>query len=125
MDRSNLPPAAAVAVLQPRVHQMRPTRSPPASSTWAPAGPGTPEETRRLAGECDRIAQRLNNIVVHQLFAAGLDLQAALGLVGDHPAADRISQAIGELDQAITDPRNAAFDHAPATAAAHPDGSHG
>ena len=113
---------------QPRAHQMRPTRGPPASSGWVTAGcgaAGTAGPSRELAGERDRIAQRLTDVVVHRLFAAGLDLQAALGLIGDHPGADRIGHAIGELDQAITDLRDAIFDHAPATAAAHPDGSHG
>jgi signal transduction histidine kinase len=113
---------------QPRANQMRPTRGPPASSGWAPAGreaAGTAGPSRELTGERDRIAQRLTDVVVHRLFAAGLDLQAALGLIGDHPGADRIGHAIGELDQAITDLRDAIFDHAPATAAAHPDDSHG
>lgn len=129
MDRSSdLPPAATVAMPHLRAHQMRPTRGPPASSAWAPAGSGVAgaaDQTRDLAEECDRIAERLNNTMVHRLFAAGLDLQAALRLVGDNPGADRIDQAIGELDQAITDIRDAILDRAPATAAAHPDGSHG
>jgi signal transduction histidine kinase len=129
MDRSSDSPCAAAIVMpEPRAHQMRPTRGPPASSAWAPAdssAAGAAEETQDLTEERDRIAQRLNNVVVHRLFAAGLDLHTALGLVGDHPGADRIDHAIGELDQAITDLRDAIFDRAPATAVAHPNGSHG
>jgi signal transduction histidine kinase len=85
---------------------------------------GAAEEIQGLTGDRDRIAQRLNNVVVHRLFAAGLGLHAALRLVGDHPEA-RIDHAIGELDRAITDLRDAIFDRVPATAVAHPDGSHG
>jgi hypothetical protein len=39
---------------------------------------------------------RLNKVVVHRLFAAGLGLQAAVGLVGDQPGAGRIDRAIGD-----------------------------
>jgi signal transduction histidine kinase len=116
------------ALPQPRAHQMRPTRGPPASNGWVPAGrgdAGAAGPSRELAGERDRIAQHLTEVVVHRLFAAGLDLQAALGLIGDHPGADRIGHAIGELDRAITDLRDAIFDHAPATAASHPGRGHG
>ena len=35
------------------------------------------------------------------LFTAGLDLQAALGLIGDHPASSKICHAVDELDRAI------------------------
>ena len=57
-------------------------------------------------------------------WAIRLDLQAALGLVGEHPAADRIGRVIGELDQASTYRRDAIFDHARASAVADPDGSY-
>jgi signal transduction histidine kinase len=111
---------------QPRTHQMRPTRGPPASSEWVPReAADTAGPSQELTGERDRIAQRLTDVVVHRLFAAGLDLHAALGLIGDHPGADRIGDAIGELDRAIKDLRDAIFDHAPATAASHPNRSHG
>ena len=129
MDRSSdPPPAAAVALPQPWALHLLPTRGPPVSDRRVPAvrrAAGTAEPSRELAGERDRIAQRLTEVVVHRLFAAGLDLQAALGLIGDHPGADRIGHALGELDQAIVDLRDAIFDRAPATAAAHPDDSHG
>jgi hypothetical protein len=62
-----------------------------------------------LAEDRDRIAHGLNNVVIHRLFAAGLDLQTALGLIGEHGAAAEIHHAVGELDQAITDLRNTVF----------------
>ncbi len=68
------------------------------------------ELTRYLTEEHDRIAQRMNDVVVRRIFAAGLDLQAALGLTGDHRAASKIWHAIDELDQAIRDIRNTIFD---------------
>jgi len=123
MDRSPDLPFATMP--EPRASQMRPTRGPPASSEWALAGNGAAEEIQELTAERDRIAQRLGNVVVYRLFSAGLDLQAALGLIGDHPAADRIDRAIGQLDHAVRDLRDAIFDRAPATAVADPDGRHG
>lgn len=64
---------------------------------------------RRLAEDHDRIARGLNDLVVRRIFAAGLDLQAALLLIGDHAAASRIHDAVGQLDQAITDIRDTIF----------------
>ena len=47
--------------------------------------------------------------MVRRIFAAGLDLQAALGLIGEHRAAVKICHAIDELDLAIRDVRSAIF----------------
>ena len=49
--------------------------------------------------------------MVRRLFAAGLDLQAVLGVMGDDPMRGRIGHAVNELDQAIRDIRDAIFDH--------------
>lgn len=68
------------------------------------------EVTRRLIEDHERIANGLNDVVVHRLFAAGLDLQTALGLTSDHHAAGKIYHAIGEIDQAIRDIRDNIFD---------------
>jgi signal transduction histidine kinase len=68
--------------------------------------------TLRLTEDHDRIADGLNDVVVHRLFSAGLALEAALALIGAHPAAGKIEHAIGELDQAIIDLRTAVFTHA-------------
>ncbi len=65
----------------------------------------------RLAQEPDRIAGDMNDAVVHRLFSAGLALATALGLMGDHPGAAKVREAIGELDLAIRDFRNVLFDH--------------
>jgi hypothetical protein len=52
----------------------------------------------------------MNDLVVHWLFA-GLALDTALGLTGDHPGAGKVQEVIGELDLAIRDVRNVVFDH--------------
>ena len=65
---------------------------------------------QRLAEDRDRIAERMNDIVFRRLFSAGLSLETALGLMGDHPGAGRVQEAIGELDLAIRDFRNVLFD---------------
>jgi hypothetical protein len=74
----------------PAVPRVRPTRGPP------PA----PEDGR------ERTAADLNDIVIRRLLAAGLDLQGALELLGDHPASVKISHATEELNQAISDIRD-------------------
>jgi len=62
--------------------------------------------TLRLARVHDRIAQGPADVVVRRLFGAGLHLQAALGLIGEHRAAPEICHAVDELDQAIRDIRD-------------------
>ena len=64
------------------------------------------ETTRRHIEDHDRIAQNLNDVVVHRLFSAGLTLETALGLMDGHRVTDRIQLAIDELDQAIRDLRD-------------------
>ena len=65
----------------------------------------------RLVQDRDRIAEGMNDLVVHRLFSAGLALETALGLMGGHPGAGKVQEAIGELDLAIRDVRNVVFDH--------------
>ncbi len=48
----------------------------------------------------------LGQAICHHLFSAGLDLDSALSLDGDGPAADRIRHAIAELDDAVKDLRH-------------------
>jgi hypothetical protein len=99
-----------VAVLQmdePR--RVRPVRGPP------PRRAGDPQMIMRQAQDHLRIAGNVHEIVVSRLFSAGLGLETALGLMGDHPVAGRIQEAIGDLDMAIRDYRTALFDHP------HPD----
>ena len=88
---------------EPRI---RPTSDSPPGRAGDPA-----EVTLRLVQDHDRIAAGMNDIVVHRLFSAGLSLETALGLMGDHRAAAKVWEAIGELDLAIRDFRNVLFDH--------------
>ncbi len=86
--------------------RIRPTRDPPPGRAcdWA-------EATLLLVQDRDRIAAGLNDLVVHRLFSAGLALETALGLIGGHPGAGKVQEAIGELDLAIRDVRNVVFEH--------------
>jgi hypothetical protein len=114
MHRSSLSSAAATARIPP-LDAPSPMlmRGPPASFGLAPANSGaaaSAELTRCLTEDHDRIAQGLNEVVVRRMFAAELDLQVALGLIGDHLGASRIWHAIDELDQAVRDIRDTIFD---------------
>ena len=84
---------------------IRPTRDPPRerAGDWADA-------MLLLVQDRDRIAGGMNDLVVHRLFSAGLTLEMALGLMGDHPGAGKVRDAAGELDLAIRDIRNVVFD---------------
>ena len=84
---------------------IRPTRDPPPgrAGDWA-------EVALLLVQDRDRIAEGMNDLVVRRLFAAGLALETALGLIGDHPGAGKVQEAVGELDLAIRDVRNVVFD---------------
>jgi hypothetical protein len=64
-----------------------------------------------LVQDRDRTAEAVNDLVVRRLFSAGLAPGTALGLMGGHPGAGKVHEAIGELDLAIRDVRNIAFDH--------------
>lgn len=71
---------------------------------------GSAEVTRYLLEDRDQIARGMNDVVVRRIFAAGLDLQAALGLLGEHSACLSICHAIDELDLAIVAIRSTIFD---------------
>jgi hypothetical protein len=56
--------------------------------------------------KCSTVGVRdcyLNDLVVRRIFAAGLDLQAALLLIGNHCAGGRIHDAVGQLEEAVID----------------------
>jgi len=100
--------SAATTTSAPAVPGVQPTRGPPPGSPQAPEGgsaTGPAEVTLALAEDHERIALGLNDVVVRPLFTLGLDLQAALGLIGDHLASSKICHAVDELDQAIRDIR--------------------
>jgi signal transduction histidine kinase len=83
----------------------RPVRGPPGKAEdWA-------QVLLRLAHDHDRIARDIDDVVVNRLFTAGLALETALGLIGSHPAAGKVQEAIGEVDLAIRDCRTVLFDH--------------
>jgi hypothetical protein len=101
---SSVPGDGAVPDLhEPRI---RPVRGPP------PGRSGESVEVMlRLAQDRDRITGGMDDIVMHRLFSAGLALETALELMGGHPAAGKVEEAIGELDLAIADFRTVLFDH--------------
>ena len=85
------------------------------STTTAPARAVPPAgPTQAIRGQAEdrkRIALGLNDVVVRRLLTAGQDLQAALGLMGDHPASGKIRHAVDEMDQAVRDIPDTVFDH--------------
>jgi signal transduction histidine kinase len=92
---------------------MRPSASTPAAAGTARGALSTADVTRCLTEDHDRIAQRMNDVVIHRICSAGLTLQGALGLLRDQPAAREISHALDELDHAIRDIRDIVFDLGP------------
>jgi len=92
------------AIPEPDEASIQPTRDPPPgrAGDWADA-------MLLLVQDRDRIAGDMNDLVVHRLFSAGLTLEMALGLMGDHPGAGKVQDAVGELDLAIRDVRNVVF----------------
>ena len=86
--------------------RVRPVRGPPAGRSGESA-----EVMLRLAQEHDRMARGMDDIVAHRLFSAGLCLETALELMGGHPAAGKVEDAIGELDLALAGVRTVLFDH--------------
>jgi hypothetical protein len=60
--------------------------------------------------EHERRARDMDDALVHQIFAASLDLSAALTNIDDHRAAEKVLHAINGLDQAIKDLRMTAFE---------------
>ena len=57
----------------------------------------------------DRIARQLHDLVIQRLFATGMSLQAAAGMMPEGPAAVRIGQAVDALDETIKDIRSSIF----------------
>jgi len=108
--------AAAVTMSAPGAAPVLLPRGPPPGSGRVPednVAADSAELTRHLTEDHDRIARDMNDVVIHRIFAAGLDLQAAVGLIGDQRVASKICHAIDELDQAIRDIRDTIFDRSP------------
>lgn len=100
-----IPIPMPIPMPMPLEHDLRLTRGSRAGSAA-----DSPEMTLRLTEDHDRTAEGLNDIVVRRLFSAGIALEAALGLIGEHLAVGRIQHAIRELDRVILEVRDAAFD---------------
>jgi hypothetical protein len=101
--------SAATTKPAPAVPPVRPAPGLP------PGSPQTPEDGRvsgpaeaipDQAEDREQIALGLTDAVVRRLLTAGQDLQAALSLMGDHPASDKVRHAAEEMDQAIRDIRD-------------------
>ncbi|HWG60593.1 MAG TPA: hypothetical protein VG253_02665 [Streptosporangiaceae bacterium] len=113
MDRSSEPDTQevdAAALRDAAILLLTPGLS--ASSGQVPTtndGVRSADVIRYPADDHRRLLRVLSDVVVHRLFAAGLDLQAALALIGEDRGAGRIHDAIGELDQAIRDLRHTVF----------------
>lgn len=69
--------------------------------------------TRYLIEDRDRIALRMNDVVIQRIFSAGLTLQLALSLLGDQRGTREIRRALDDLDHAIQDIRDIVFDLGP------------
>src|SRR3984957_15114170 len=85
----------------------------PPGNPQAPEGdraPGPAEAVPGQAEDREQIALGLNDVVVRRLLTAGQDLQAALRLMGNHPASGKVRHAVEEMDQAIRDIRDTISD---------------
>jgi hypothetical protein len=98
--------AATFGVAVPQLDEPRvvePVRGPP------PSRAGDSPAVMRRRAQDRLIAGGIPAMVVHRLFSAGLALESALGLMGDHPVAGRIQESISEIDLVIRDYRTALF----------------
>ena len=104
--------SAATTKPAPAVPPVRPTSGlPQAPDDGRATGPA--QAIPGQAEDRERIALGLNDVVVRRLLTAGQDLQAALGLMGNHPASGQVRHAVDEMNQAIRDIRDTISDHPP------------
>lgn len=90
----------------PAVPPVRPTPGLPPGSAQAPEDGRATGPAHAIPGQAEdreRIALGLDEVVVRRLLTVGHDLQAALGLMGDHPASGQVRHAVDEMNQAIRD----------------------
>jgi signal transduction histidine kinase len=57
----------------------------------------------------DRIARDLHDLVIQRLYATGMSLQGAVGLIGTPEVAERVSVAVDALDETIREIRSSIF----------------
>jgi signal transduction histidine kinase len=58
----------------------------------------------------DRIARDLHDLVIQRLYATGIALQGAVGLISAPDVASRVNQAVDALDETIKDIRTSIFE---------------
>jgi hypothetical protein len=106
--------SAATTKPAPTFPPGQPTPGLPPGSPQAPDDGRASGPAQAIPGQAEdreRIALGLNDVVVRRLLTAGQDLQAALRLMGNHPASGQVRHAVDEMDQAIRDIRDTIFDH--------------
>ena len=57
----------------------------------------------------DRIARDLHDLVIQRLYATGMSLQGAIGLIGSPEVAQRVNVAVDALDETISEIRSSIF----------------
>jgi two-component system sensor histidine kinase DevS len=62
-----------------------------------------------LLSERERIARDIHDMVIQRLFAAGMSLQAVVGMAEPPMVSERVSSVVGELDDTIRELRSAIF----------------
>lgn len=67
------------------------------------------QQDAAVSDERERLARDLHDTVIQEVFAVGLSLQSISGRVDDPTAADRLNQAIADLDHVIRDIRTTIF----------------
>jgi PAS domain S-box-containing protein len=81
------------------------------------AGARNDRENLLLAGDRERIALDLHDLVIQRLFGTGMSLQGVLSLIENSRAVGRIETAIEDLDTTIREIRTAIFElHPPPVA---------
>jgi PAS domain S-box-containing protein len=63
-----------------------------------------------LVADRDRIARDLHDLVIQRLFAVGMGLQSAVGLLRDEQVAVKVSQVVDDLDATIREIRTVIFE---------------
>ncbi len=67
------------------------------------------QQDAALAEDRERLARDLHDTVIQEVFGVGLSLQSVAGRIDDASVADRVNDAIGDLDRVIRDIRTAIF----------------
>lgn len=66
-------------------------------------------QRRELLDDRARTARGLHDVVIQQVYAAGLELQTVMGITSNPAIVDRVSRAVDALDASITQIRNVVF----------------